>query len=258
MQLFHRDLGGSGQPPLVILHGLLGSSRNWQTAGSDLAEHYHVLALDLRNHGRSPHADTMTYPEMVADVVRWLDAQQLGGVTLLGHSLGGKTAMLLACRHPDRVRRLVVVDIAPKDYHWVAHRASFAAMNELNLADLRSRGEAELRFEARVSNWGTRKFLATNLERTDDGRWRWQINLPVITAALARLESNSLAPSDRFHGPAQFFAGGKSDYIEPTDHAAIHRHFPAAEIVTLPESGHNPHLEVRADFVRAVLRGAKE
>ncbi|HVU34136.1 MAG TPA: alpha/beta fold hydrolase [Opitutaceae bacterium] len=256
MQLFHRDLGGAGNPPLVILHGMLGSSRNWQSAGADLAARYHVLALDLRNHGRSPHADPMTYDALMGDVLDWLDGHRLGQVTLLGHSMGGKTAMLLACRHPARVARLFVVDIAPKDYHWVAHRSNFTAMNELNLDDLRSRAEAELRFEARVPNWGTRKFLTTNLERGEDGRWRWQINLPAITAALPALEANSLLPADQFQGAVRFITGARSDYVEPADHAAIREHFPRAEIVAIPDSGHNPHMDARPAFVAAVLGAA--
>ncbi len=253
MHLFHRDLGGDGKPPLVILHGMLGSARNWQTAGADLAARYHVSALDLRNHGKSPHAEAMTYPDLMNDVLEWLDEHRLERVTLLGHSMGGKTAMLLACRHPQRVERLIVVDIAPKRYHWVGHRASFAAMNELNLDDLRSRAEAELRFEARVPNWATRKFLVTNLERTDDGHWRWQINLPAMTAAVPVLEANSLEPHDRFEGPTRLIAGANSDYIEPADHGVIRTHFPQAEIVTLAHSGHNPHMEVRTAFVTEVL-----
>jgi esterase len=252
MILFHRDLGGAGKPPLVLLHGMLGSSRNWQSAGADLAARFHVCALDLRNHGKSPHASTMTYDEMMHDVLAWLDAQGLGAVTWVGHSMGGKVAMLLACRHPARVQRLVVVDIAPKNYFWTGHRASFAAMNELKLADLRSRAEAEMRFEGRVPQWATRKFLTTNLERGADGSWSWQINLPVLTASLATLEKNPLEPGDRYAGPTRFIAGGKSTYIEPSDEPVIHAHFPQAEILTLPNAGHNPHMETRADFVAAV------
>lgn len=256
MDLFHRDLGGADYPPLVILHGMLGSSRNWLTAGRDLAAAHHVLAPDLRNHGASPHADPMSYAELMGDVLAWLDAQKLGRVDLLGHSMGGKVAMLLACRHPDRVGRLLVVDIAPRDYYWPGHRQSFAAMNELNLADLRSRGEAEMRFEARVPTLGLRKFLATNLERDVEGRWRWQINLPAITQALPDLEKNPLGPEDYFGGPVSFFAGASSTYIEPDDHATIRRHFPAATITVLPGCGHNPHMEARAAFVAAVLKTA--
>lgn len=231
---------------------MLGSSRNWQSAGADLASAYTVHALDLRNHGQSPHADTMTYPEMVEDVIGWLDEHQVGPATIVGHSMGGKVAMLLACRHPARVTRLVVVDIAPKDYFWPGHRASFAAMNELNLEDLRSRAEAELRFEARVPNWATRKFLTTNLERGEGG-WRWSINLPVLTEALPTLEGNPLQPADVFPGTVRFIAGEASNYIEADDVASLRRHFPAAEIVTIAGSGHNPHMEAREAFVAAVV-----
>jgi esterase len=256
MLLYHRDLGGTGRPPLVILHGMLGSSRNWQTTGRDLAEKYHVLALDLRNHGDSPHASEMSYAAMVEDVIGWLDAQQLTRVTLLGHSMGGKVAMLLACRHPERVAGLIVVDIAPKDYRWPAHREEFAAMNELDLASLESRAAGEQAFESRISDWAMRKFLLTNLARTTDGRWQWSINLPVLTAALAALESNPLTPADQFAGPTLFITGGKSRYVESGDHAAIRGYFPAAQIETLPAAGHNPHIDAREAFV-ALVRSAQ-
>lgn len=252
--LFHRDLGGQGadKPTLVVLHGLLGSSRNWLTTGGDLAASYHVFALDLRNHGKSPHGAPMDYPTMMTDVLAWLDAQSLGKVTLMGHSMGGKVAMLLACRHPERVERLIVVDIAPKDYLSHAHRAEFAAMNELRLDTLQSRGEAELRFESRVSDWAMRKFLTTNLERGEEGGWRWLINLPVITAALPEIEGNPLASEDRFDGPVLFVTGGKSRYVREEDLSVITAHFPKAQVRTVAAAGHNPHMETRAEFVAAV------
>ncbi|HEY0945939.1 MAG TPA: alpha/beta fold hydrolase [Opitutaceae bacterium] len=253
VHLFHRDLGGVGNPPLIVLHGLLGSSRNWLTVGGDLAANYHVCALDLRNHGKSPHLEPMTYEAMMEDVLGWLDAHHLKRVTLMGHSMGGKVAMLLACRYPERVERLVVVDIAPKDYLSHAHRAEFAAMNELDLEVLQSRSEAELRFEARVSDWAMRKFLATNLEREPHGAWRWQINLPVLTAALPALEKTPLADDDRFSGPALFVTGGKSRYVGTGDLAVIDAHFPAARVEIIAEAGHNPHMEAREAFVAAVV-----
>jgi esterase len=253
MILFHRDLGGAGHPPLVVLHGLLGASRNWLTAGRDLAAKFHVFALDLRNHGMSPHSDEMNYRAMMADVLAWLDAHGLSRVTLMGHSMGGKVAMLLACRHPERVQRLVIVDIVPKDYFWAAHRAEFAAMNELELSNLRSRGEAELRFEARVDDWAMRKFLTTNLERTAEGGWRWLVNLPALTAALPELEKNPLAAEDRFSGPTLVIAGGKSRYVQPSDWTAVTGHFPASRLEIIAESGHNPHMETREKFVELVI-----
>lgn len=255
MQLFHRDLGGAGKPPLIILHGILGSSRNWQTAGRDLAANFHVSALDLRNHGASQHAEEMSYPAMVEDVLAWMDAQGIARATVLGHSMGGKVAMLLACRRPERVERLIVVDMAPKDYFWAAHRAEFAAMHELDLASLQSRAEAELRFEARVDDWAMRKFLATNLERAPEGGgWKWAINLPVLTAALPALEKNPLAEAEAFLGPTLFVVGGKSRYVQETDWATIKRHFPQARIETIAESGHNPHMETREVFGSVVSR----
>ena len=251
--LFHRDLGGAGLPPLVILHGMLGSSRNWQTTGRDLAAKFHVLALDLRNHGESPHDNLMTYAAMMEDVIAWLDFQGLTRVTLLGHSMGGKVAMLLACRHPERVAGLIVVDIAPKGYHWEAHQQEFAAMNALDLTNLAGRTAAEKEFESRITDWAMRKFLLTNLERMDDGRWKWGINLPGLTAALPVLEGDPLTASDVFPGPALFISGGKSRYVLAEDHAAIRAHFPAARIEVIPASGHNPHIEAREAFVALAL-----
>ncbi len=252
VQLFHNDLGGAGKPPLILLHGLLGSSRNWLTAGKDLAVNWHVFALDARNHGRSPHDPAMSYEMLANDVADWMQAQGMARATLVGHSMGGKTAMLLACRRPELVERLVVVDIAPKDYFWVAHRGEFAAMNELDLGSIQSRGEAEMRFEARVPNLGMRKFLTTNLDRDEAGQWKWTVNLPVLTGALPGLERNSLGAGDRYEGPTLFIAGGKSQYVQSGDHEAIRRHFPEAQIEVIPESGHNPHMEARERFVALV------
>lgn len=232
---------------------MLGSSRNWQTAGRELAAHYHVLSLDARNHGKSPHAPEMDHAAMAGDVIGWMDAHGIAQASFLGHSMGAKTAMLLACRHPHRVQRLIAVDIAPKDYHRVGHREEFAAMQALDLTRLASRADAEHQFEPRVPSLGMRKFLTTNLDRDEAGNWRWLVNLPVITAALTTLEKNSLRSDDRFTGPTLFIIGGRSDYVAPADHPAIRRHFPAALIETIAAAGHNPHMEQRAELVRLVL-----
>ncbi len=238
---------------MIVLHGLLGSSRNWQTTGRDLAAKFHVFALDARNHGKSPHDPAMSYESMVDDILTWMDRQVIDRATIVGHSMGGKTAMLLACRHPERVERLVVVDIAPKNYQWIAHRAEFAAMNELDLVHLQSRHEAEMHFEARVEELGMRKFLVTNLERTSDGGWKWLVNLPVLTAALPVLEGNSLHEGDGYADEVLFIAGGRSQYIRSEDHEVIRHHFPKAKISIIFDSGHNPHMEKREKFVDLVL-----
>jgi esterase len=239
---------------LIVLHGMLGSSRNWQSAGADLAGRYHVHALDLRNHGRSPHDPVMTHDAMMGDVLAFMDSKGLARAAVMGHSMGGKVAMLLACRHPARVERLIVVDIAPKEYQSAAHRAEFTAMNELDLRVLQSRAEAEMKFEARVPDWGMRKFLTTNLERDENGgEWRWAINLPVITASLAVLEKNPLAMDERFAGPVLVVTGEKSNYVQPGDWPAVKKYFPQFIHTVIAASGHNPHMEAREAFVRAVL-----
>lgn len=167
--------------------------------------------------------------------------------------MGGKTVMLMACQHPERIQRLVVVDIAPKDYFWPAHREEFAALNELNLNNLVSRQDAEERFAARISSYGLRKFLSTNLEQDEAGTWRWVINLPVLTAAFPLMEKNCLQPTDTYRGPTLFIAGANSLYLPPSDHELVLGHFPQARIAIIPEAGHNPHVEQRAEFVRQLL-----
>lgn len=249
--LAHRDFGGEGRPPLVILHGLLGSSRNWQTAGRDLAAHFHVCALDLRNHGESFHAREMDYAIMAGDVVAWLDATGFERVHLLGHSMGGKVAMRLACSRPARLDRLVVVDIAPRAYPST-HTREFAAMQALDPARITSREQALHAMEAHVPDWGMRQFLLSNLVRGPTGRFRWSINLPGLVAALPALEECFLDPEDRFEKDVLFLLGGKSRYFLPGDEQQVAAHFPHARLATIPESGHNPHFETRERFVALV------
>ena len=168
-----RELGGAGAP-LVVLHGLLGSARNWQSAGVALAARGHrVLAPDLRNHGVSPWGDDCSYAALAGDVVACLERLALGPVHLVGHSMGGKAAMRLAVARPDLVARLTIVDIAPRAYADRV-RVEFAAMNALDLAAVTSRKDAEARLAAQVPEWGMRQFILTNLGQDPAGRWRWR------------------------------------------------------------------------------------
>ena len=252
--LNHRDFGGTGEPPVVILHGLLGSSRNWQAVAGELAKSRRVLAVDLRNHGASPHDERHDYAEMESDLVEWLDDQRLPRVALLGHSMGGKLAMAFACHQPRRVERLVVVDIAPRDYDVGRIGSMLDVMAGMDLAKVGSRVEAEAILQEAVPDWGLMKFLATNLDRDESGRYFWRANVTVLRAEIGKMAANPLWPGDRFDGPTLFVAGGKSDHVRVEDHAAIRGYFPAAQIEVLAGAGHNPHFEAREEFVAALRR----
>ncbi len=252
LKLHHRDFGGAGRPPLVVIHGLLGSSRNWQTVGADLSGQRHVLALDLRNHGLSPHADNHDFATMEADVLRWMDAQKIDRAAVMGHSMGGKVAMALACHHPERVERLVSVDIAPRDYDASKFRGILDAMLAIQPETLASRAEAEEQLAATVKDWAMIKFLTTNLERGEDGRFQWRVNVAALHAELDEIARTSLTPDDHYDGPTLFVIGGYSRHVREEDRPEIAVRFPQSRIVTVAESGHNPHIEARAAFVEAV------
>lgn len=254
MKLFHRDLGGSGKPPLAILHGFLGSSRNWQTAGRELAADFHVLALDLRNHGQSPHDPDGSFGAMAADVIEWLDASGIARIHLLGHSLGGKVAMRIACSRPKRIESIIVADIAPREYPGGS--AEVEAMARLDLSTLASRQEADTRLAAAVPDRATRQFLLTNLLRRDGGSFEWQANLPALLAALADLKKSPLAPRDRFEGRALFLRGDRSGFVRPEDESLIRGHFPRAEIAAIDGAGHNIHIDALPAFAAQIRRFA--
>ena len=251
--LASRELGGAGTPALIVLHGLLGSSRNWQSAGSALAARGpRVIALDLRNHGESPWAAACGPAEMAADVAAWIEQSDLAPVHLLGHSLGGKVAMRLAAERPELVARLTVVDIAPREYPGRL-RLEFEAMRALDLTAIRSRRDADLALTALVPDWAQRQFVLTNLGQDAAGAWVWKVNLPALESALPQMLGNPLAPGQVYTGPARLIRGGRSDYVREEDLPLFLERFPAGDVVTLAESGHNPHFDARSGFVDAVL-----
>lgn len=252
VRLSHRHFKGPGLPPLVIVHGLLGSSRNWQTVARDLTTRYDVYLIDLRNHGGSPWTDGMDYPDMAADIAGWLDERGFDRVHLVGHSMGGKTAMRFALDHPERLRSLTIVDIAPRDYEY-HHRSEFAAMLALDLSTITDRREADTALSAGVPEWAMRQFLLTNLGRRADGSFGWEINLPVLAARLPSISSNPMGPGEVYAGRTAFVVGGKSTFVRPEDRDEIIRRFPGARILDMPESGHNPHIDDKNGFVRTLL-----
>jgi pimeloyl-ACP methyl ester carboxylesterase len=241
-----------GAPVVVVLHGLLGASRNWTTIAKALQADYAVHLLDLRNHGQSPHAESMRWSELVADVKAYLVAQRLESVRLMGHSLGGKIAMRFACEYPELVERLVLVDIAAKAYPPY-HDAEFRAMQSIAVAELASRKEAEQLLEPQVPNWAMRQFLLTNLVRDEaTGGFRWQMNLQGLHASLPHIRQNSLQPGQRYAGPTLLLRGGTSDFIADGDAQAMRVSFPKLDVVTIPNAGHNVHVEDRTAFLEAL------
>lgn len=248
-----RDLGGAGAP-MLVLHGLLGSSRNWLSTGVALAESgWHVYAVDLRNHGASAWSDDCSYAAMAADVTALIQQQGWKSVHLVGHSMGGKVAMRVAVDHPEWVSRLTIVDIAPKVYTNRV-REEFAAMEALDLAKIHSRKEADAALTQNISDWAMRQFVLTNLQSLADGSWQWMVNRVALAAALPEIMGNPLSVGQQFKGPTRFICGGKSSYVTDVDWPNTLEFFPAADRVILPESGHNPHFDSRGGFVEAVGR----
>jgi esterase len=250
LELAHIAHGESG-PPVLILHGLLGSARNWSTFARQIGATRRVFALDLRNHGTSPWADRMTYDRMAKDVGAFMARQELPAAAVIGHSMGGKVAMRLALAHGELVLRLVVVDVAP-----VAYRRSFnayvEAMRGLDLSGISRRSEADARLAEQIDDPGVRGFLLQNLVSTEDGL-AWCVPLQALADSMPELvgfpESRDAEP---YAGPCLFVTGGRSDYVRPEHHATILRLFPEAQFVTIPDAGHWVHAEAPNAFLEVV------
>jgi len=250
VSLSYKSQGAAGSP-VVILHGLLGSSSNWRSVARRLAERHRVFALDLPNHGESPHVDSMGYPAMAADVAAFLDEQHLACATLIGHSMGGKTAMRLALDRPERVERLVVVDIAPTVSHH-DHLPWLDAMAALDLGRVERRADADRLLAQAIGDAAMRQFLLQNLVSTPHG-FDWRVNLAAIASSLPALLDFPLDAGTRaFDGPALFLRGAQSDYVLQKDEAAIRVLFPRADIVTIEDAGHWVHAEQPERFLAAL------
>ncbi|MBL4762001.1 MAG: alpha/beta fold hydrolase [Gammaproteobacteria bacterium] len=244
---FHEN-GLAQAPLLVILHGLLGSSTNWSSVARELAQKYHVLNVDLINHGLSPHSDTMDYQSMAAQVLSLLSFEPRP-VTIMGHSMGGKVAMWLALNHPERVEKLVVVDIAPvtyeHDYEWI-----FAALKGLDLAQLKQRKQADEALMTLLPDPMLRGFLLQNLTR-NEGRWSWRMNLPVIHARIKHILGFP-SGGGTYIGPSLFIAGELSEFISATEQQQLCQSFTAAQVKTIKNAGHWVHAEQPQPFMEAL------
>jgi pimeloyl-ACP methyl ester carboxylesterase len=245
------DAFGETGPPVVVLHGLLGSARNWTGVARQLAATHRVFALDLRNHGRSPWADIMSFDEMAGDVAAFIERHDIGPAAVIGHSLGGKVAMRLAPTRADLVERLVVVDVAP-----VAYAHTFGpfveAMQQVDLAAVRQRADAERQLERAIGDPAIRNFLLQNLVRTDAG-YAWRVNLDALATNLPELLGFPDPGDAVYRGRTLFVAGGRSPYVKPEHRPLIERLFPQAAHAVIEGAGHWLHAERPAEF-QDVLR----
>ena len=243
---------GQGQPALV-LHGLFGSGTNWRTIARRLDTRLECHLVDQRNHGRSPHARGMAYPDLAADVLAYLDAHRIDRAGLIGHSMGGKTAMTLALTAPERVHWLVVADIAP-GLSPSDHGPILDALKALPVDTLSSRTEADAALTGAIPDLGLRQFLLQNLLAGDAGL-RWRIDLDAIADALPDLtDFPSIAPGTVYEGSTLFLRGARSDYVAARDEPRVRALFPAACIATVAEAGHWLHVEQPAAVTARILR----
>jgi esterase len=237
-------------PPLVLLHGLFGSARNWGAVQKALASEYRVVALDLRNHGASPHARGMGYAAQAADVAETLTALGIESAVVLGHSVGGKAAMMLALTRPELVERLIIADIAPRPYA-PALRTVVAAMQAVPLHAALTRTEADQALRAAVPEAPIRSFLLQNL-RFETTPPSWRMGLAEIAAAMPEIEDFAPPQGARFEGPTLAMAGALSPYIRAEDQAAFRALFPQISFVSIPRAGHWLHAENPEGFLAAL------
>lgn len=248
---FHTRSYGKGYP-LVILHGLLGSLDNWATLARRFAQHFHVFTFDARNHGRSSHSNVISYPTMATDVQTFMQRHSLASAHLLGHSMGGKTAMQLAMTHPALIDRLIVVDIAPGAYGR-RHDHIFDALCGVDLKRYSSRKEVEEVLALEIPEYATLQFLLKNLGRGESGEFRWKMNLPVLKKHYDELGA-AIPEATPFDRPALFIKGGKSSYITATDKPAIKKMFPRSSVVTIKNAGHWVHADAPDDLEKIVVK----
>lgn len=254
------EILGVGQP-FIILHGLYGSGENWLTHGKQLADRFEVHLVDQRNHGNSPRADEHNYTAMEGDLLEYMNLHQIDRAIIMGHSMGGKTAMFFALAHPERVSALLVVDMSPQGYDSFSdaktlyHKDIFEGLRAIPVHSIKSRTEAEEILKPYVPQERVRKFLLKNLQRNSiDKSFFWKLNLEGLYASLDNIlegiDPEMIRPLTAF--PVLFVKGGNSDYINGDSIPIIRAIFPYAEVVTIENAGHWLHAEKPEEFLATV------
>jgi esterase len=243
---FHRQ--GQG-PAIVLIHGLLGSRENLNGIAKSLAKNFDVIAVDLPNHGLSPHRNEISYHLMAADITQLMTDLGIEKYALLGHSMGGKVAMQLAIDHPEKVKKLIVVDVAPVAYP-AKHNNIFNALGEVDLTALGSRKDADRFLQPLIPEHSVRQFLLKSLVRQND-RFIWRFNLKGLMKNYHHI-SKSIHGNGSYLGPTLFVKGGNSDYIAPQHRPSVLNHFPNSKARIISDTGHWPHAEKPELFNRVV------
>ncbi|QXP80129.1 MULTISPECIES: alpha/beta fold hydrolase [Winogradskyella] len=247
----HSNIIGEGKP-FIILHGFLGMGDNWKTLARQFSEsNFEVHLVDQRNHGRSFHSDDFDYELLAEDLKAYCQTNNLEDIVLLGHSMGGKTAMLFAAKYPELVRKLIVADISPR-YYPVHHDAILEGLSQLDFSEIKTRGAADKVLSNYVTDTGTRMFLLKNLYWVEKGQLGLRINLKSLKENVSEV-GEALPVHATFNKDTLFLRGDRSEYIAQADEAVIHRHFPNAKIITISNAGHWLHAENPKDFYAAVM-----
>ena len=253
--MLYSKIEGQGKP-LLILHGFMGMSDNWKTLGYQYAqEGFQVHILDLRNHGRSFHSDIFNYEVMVQDVVDYCNENNLTNIDCIGHSMGGKVAMLLATQFPNLVNKLIVADIGPKFYPQ-HHQTILEGLNAVDFSLKPSRSEVEEIISKYIPDFGTRQFLLKSLYWVEPGQLAFRFNLAVFNIQIEQI-GIALPENAHFENPTLFIRGGNSNYILDSDIEGIHNHFPKAVINTISNVGHWLHTEKPHEFFEMTINFLK-
>ena len=250
----HYQVIGSGQP-IVILHGLFGSLSNWNSIGKVLAQHYKVITVDLRNHGRSDWNNDVSYLAMATDVAELIVDLQLEPPHIIGHSMGGKTAMVLSLHSPHLLRSMTVVDIAPVSYSH-SHTELIDTLLSVDLANINNRKDIDTSLLPNIADAGMRMFIAQNVVRESSG-YRWRVNLSALRAGMNELIGFPEDISATFSKPSLFLWGQHSDYIKNEYYQKIYSLFPNAEINMINDAGHWLHAENPSEMTTQTLRFLK-
>jgi esterase len=251
MKLYSKIYGDKGQA-LIIIHGLFGMSDNWNALGKKFAKYCKVHLVDLRNHGRSPHSTEFNYDVMCADVLEYIEDNELVNPIILGHSLGGKVAMKFTFTYPDKIEKLIVVDISPRKYNADFHKNLLATLYKLPLVDFDKREEIDSLLSSTYEDKGMRLFLLKNLYRNENKEFAWRFNIEVLLEKVSNIQQ-----ADFIKGvcdiPTHFIRGGNSNYITTEDELIINKHFSDFSIATIDGAGHWLHAESPERFYNEVM-----